>query len=309
MQANPKFSHLDKKFWANIRTISQEIGYTKNKQVRVYSVDDFKTAMERTGLTFSHLVTDNNQLTAYGNLIKAYFEYRAHILNGYVSSYLMDVERAEAIFNQHYQKLNPTAPIPMNKQKGDKKKPAYLTGLVNMLIEANANGLPCDYDPRILTTITQNDEPLRTLSRRVDGCFPSCVNPIAIWEIKEYYYTTTFGSRIADGVYETLLDGLEIEELREKTNIDVQHLLIVDAYLTWWNMGKSYLCRMIDMLNMGYVDEILFGYEVVERLPELVRTCVKFINSVYSDNIFHCSSIKTDFLSYNSLQSCKLFGM
>ena len=32
---------------------------------------------------------------------------------------------------------------------------------------------------------------------------------MALWEIKEYYYTTTFGSRVADGVYETLLDGLE----------------------------------------------------------------------------------------------------
>jgi len=25
------------------------------------------------------------------------------------------------------------------------------------------------------------------------------------------------------------------------------------------------------MLHMGYVDEILFGYEVVERLPGIVR--------------------------------------
>jgi len=31
-----------------------------------------------------------------------------------------------------------------------------------------------------------------------------------------YYYTTTFGSRVEDGVYETLLDGMELEELREQ---------------------------------------------------------------------------------------------
>ncbi len=103
----------------------------------------------------------------------------------------------------------------MNKQKGKKKTPAYLTGIVNMLIEANSKGLPCDYDPRELTTVTQAGVPLRTLARRIDGAFPSPVNPIAVWEIKEYYYTTTFGSRVADGVYETLLDGMEIEELRE----------------------------------------------------------------------------------------------
>jgi hypothetical protein len=33
----------------------------------------------------------------------------------------------------------------------------------------------------------------------------------------------------------------------------------------------SYLCRMIDILNMGYVDEIIFGREVLTRLPEVAR--------------------------------------
>lgn len=40
-------------------------------------------------------------------------------------------------------------------------------------------------------------------------------------------------------------------------------------------MGRSYLCRIIDMLHMGYVDEVLFGYEVVERLPEIVKEWVE----------------------------------
>lgn len=39
----------------------------------------------------------------------------------------------------------------------------------------------------------------------------------------------------------------------------VKQLLIIDSHRTWWRMGKSYLCRIIDMLNMGYVDEVLFG--------------------------------------------------
>jgi hypothetical protein len=29
------------------------------------------------------------------------------------------------------------------------------------------------------------------------------------------------------------------------------------------------------MLHMGYVDEVLFGREVIERLPEIVPTWVK----------------------------------
>ncbi len=125
-----------------------------------------------------------------------------------------------------------------------------------------------------LTTITVQDVPLRTLARRVDGAFPSAVNPVAVWEIKEYYYTTTFGSRVADGVYETLLDGMELEELREHEKIDVKHYLMVDAHYTWWDCGKSYLCRIIDMLHMGYVDEVLFGREVVAEMPRIVKEWV-----------------------------------
>ena len=54
----------------------------------------------------------------------------------------------------------------------------------------------------------------------------------------------------------------------------VRHYLIVDAHYTWWECGRSYLCRIIDMLHMGYVDEVLFGREVVERLPLLVKEWV-----------------------------------
>jgi hypothetical protein len=37
-----------------------------------------------------------------------------------------------------------TWPVPLNKQKGDKKTEAYFTGIINMLIESNSEGLPCD---------------------------------------------------------------------------------------------------------------------------------------------------------------------
>jgi len=165
----------------------------------------------------------------------------------------------------------------MNKQKGDKQARAFFTGLINMLIEANIGDLRCDYDPRELTTVTLNGAPLRTLARRVDGAFPGPVNPIAVWEVKEYYYTTTFGSRVADGVYETLLDGMELEELRDQEKIDVKHYLMVDDYYTWWECGRSYLCRIIDMLHMGYVDEVLFGREVVDRIPMLAKEWAKLL--------------------------------
>lgn len=109
----------------------------------------------------------------------------------------------------------------------------------------------------------------RTSVRRADGAFPSVINPVAIWEIKEYYYTTPFGSRVADGVYETFLAGLELEELHTSTNRKLQHLPVVDDYFTWWECAHSYRCRMVDILHVGVVDEVLFGREVLTRMLNL----------------------------------------
>jgi hypothetical protein len=217
------------------------------------------------------VVNATGELTEFGKTLHNYFVYRAKVLNEYVRPRLMNKEQAAKEFRVLHKKLQPKCPIPLNKQKGDKKGKAYLTGIINMLVEQGVGTAACDYDPHVLTTITRDGVPVRTLSRRVDGAFPSSINPVAIWEVKEYYNTKTFGSRVADGVYETLLDGMELEELLEHEKISVQHLLMVDDEFTWWQCGRSYLCRIIDMLHMGYVDEVLFGYEVIERLPHIAK--------------------------------------
>lgn len=190
---------------------------------------------------------------------------------------LMKVAESKKIFTDLKKKLKPACPLPLNKQKGSKKGYAFLTGIVNMLIEANSRGFDCNYDPKELTSFTQNKFPVRTLSRRVDGAFPSVINPIAIWEIKEYYYTTTFGSRVADGVYETWLDGLELREAKENLKINVEHFLIIDDHFTWWVKGRSYLCRIIDMLHMGILTEAIFGKEVLTVFPQIVQSWTKQI--------------------------------
>jgi hypothetical protein len=273
MKPNSAFLNLPKNFWASVRLISQEVGYTEKLtgKIKIPSLSEISVKLNKFDIDFSRLQSQITATGSFENVLQNYFSYRSDTINSFVKPHLMNVDEASKLFNEFYKKLNPTCPIPMNKQKGVMKTPAYLTGLVNMLIEANANGLPCDYDPHQLTVVVKDRLPVRTLARRVDGAFPGSTNPIAIWEIKEYYYTTTFGSRVADGIYESLLDGLELEELREHENIDVKHYLIIDAHDTWWKQGKSYLCRIVDMLHMGYIDEVLFGREVVERLPYLVK--------------------------------------
>jgi hypothetical protein len=276
MTPNSRFLNQPKAFWAYVRSISQAANYTVRGEgrIKVPTVQEMAEALNGLGLDGTRLLKSDGA-TALAQTLHSYFEHRADKLNTFVEPRLMDKDKARSLFEKLRAEISPKVPIPMNKQKGEKRAPAYLTAIVNMLIEANAGGMDCDYDPRALTTVTREGAPVRTLSRRVDGAFPCAVNPLAVWEIKEYYYTTTFGSRVADGVYETLVDGMELEELRISEGIKVLHYLIVDDHFTWWDCGRSYLCRILDMLHMGYVDEVLFGSEVVERLPAIVRGWVR----------------------------------
>jgi hypothetical protein len=275
MTPDKRFVGLPKQFWALVRLIGQECGYTSRGQIAIPKQEDVADALANLGLSAVVLSIPLQNNRKVWTVILDYLAFRRDLLHQHVKPNLMDASQAKREFTRLKRDLKPSCPLPLNKQKGAKKAPAYLTGIVNMLIEANAEGNPCDYDPRALTTVAVNKSPLRTFARRMDGAFPSVINPIAVWEVKEYYYTTTFGSRVADGVYETLLDGMEIEELAVTENVNVLHYLMIDARYTWWDCGKSYLCRVIDMLHMGYVDEVLVGREVLKRLPVLVKEWIR----------------------------------
>ena len=273
MKADTRFLNQPLDFWANIKLISQKAGYTdrKTSKIKVHTLEEIKAVYESNSLDCSKVIDKNNKFTPWGNLIVSYLEYRSDVLRSKVEPNLMNLDEAKKTFDALRKKLKPTCPLPMNKQKGEKAGYAYLTGIVNMIIEDNSRGFSCDYDPKELTAFTQNKFPIRTLSRRVDGAFPSVINPIAIWEIKEYYFTKTFGSRVADGIYETWLDGLELREVKENLKIPVQHFLIIDDHYTWWVKGRSYLCRIIDMLHMGILTQAIFGKEVIKELPSIVQ--------------------------------------
>lgn len=269
MKPNERFVNLPLNFWADVRIISEKTGYskgdmvvspTKEKIVRAYNENDFQV---------NH-ISSNGSLTEYGRLLIDYLDFRRDTLNNQVNNLLMDKEEAISIYEDLRAKLHPRNLAPMNKQKGDKAGVAYFTAIINMLVEAGIGENPCNFDPQKLAVILTDGQPAQVLSRRVDGGFPDVINPVSLWEIKEYYNTTTFGSRVADSVYETTVDGMELKDLFEHTGKKVFHYLMVDSHYTWWGMGKSYLCRMIDLIHMGYVDEVLFGKEVVTRLPEVI---------------------------------------
>ncbi len=292
MQPNPSFLNQSPEFWADVRTISELCGYTRQSggheeppaslptakgkrktTIRIPTPGEIGTRYESSELTTEHLFDGDESFSDYGKLIMSYFKSRSECLQDVGDNQLMDAEDAKSEYASLLA-LSPhvVSPQPMNKQKGAMRAPAFLTAMVNHIIAREAPGYTIDFDPGELTKLTRNRRPLRTLSRRLDGAFPKPVNPIAIWEIKEYYYTTTFGSRVADGVYETMLDGNELNEAERLTGTYVDHVLIIDSRYTWWQCGKSYLCRLYDMLHMGLVDEVLCGREVITELPRLVQS-------------------------------------
>lgn len=287
MQPNKKFENLPPEFWANIKLLNQRLGYTFRKSKKnpqggfvIPTIEQIEKVFAKEGLSTKELIA-KDKFTAFGKSVVDYMDYRGDLLTNSVEPNLLNKGQAKELFYQVKAKLNPTCPLPMNKQTKEKKDYAFLTGIVNMLIENSIEGRECNYDPKELTALTENKLPIRTLSRRVDGAFPAVIDPIAIWEIKEYYYTTTFGSRVADGVYETQLDGLELNEVELNTGRKVYHYLFVDDYFTWWVKGRSYLCRIVDSLHMGLVDEVLFGKQVVDRLPQLAASWVKKKKNTY----------------------------
>lgn len=275
--AKSEFAAQDKALWAHVKLVSERLGYSwrdrkRKGRLRRYTVDEVVTCLVENGLERSHIVDPvGGKTTEFGETLCRYLNYRAERLENDVQSSLMDRDEAAAVFEELRSRLNPTCALPMNKQKGAKRHHAYMVGIVNMLTEQALDGKDFAEDPRGLTVITQDGKPLRTFSRWMDGAYPSVVDPLAVWEIKEYYGTTTFGSRVADGVYETMLDGMEFEELEQHAGKKVLHYLIVDDRFTWWDCGRSYLCRIVDMLHGGLVDEVLFGREVLTRWPEIVK--------------------------------------
>jgi hypothetical protein len=273
MRANSYFRSKPKYFFEATRLISERIGYstrrTKTTESSVKTVD----ATDAKDILNSLNIREDEDVSVSD--ICEYINFRANMLNDGVKPFLMDRARARSLYERERENKSPKTPPIMNKQKGDKRHESYLACLVQIQAEYVLGYGEFDNDPQKLAFLTDEKKQLKKcFARRFDGCVPSVDNPKIVWEIKEYYGTTTFGSRVADGVYETLLDGYEIVEARER-GCDVEHYLFVDDYFTWWVLGKSYLCRIIDMLHTGHVDCVYFGEQVVTEFPSDLRLSLK----------------------------------
>ena len=263
-------------FWSFIRYASEKLGYSPKSRSKTKSRSNKKVLKRYSKNEIILLAKQQNLSEFLVNKAYEYLNYRAEILENH-SKLLMNKEEARDKFTDLVKKYkinldpeNSQVPLPLNKQKGDKRHFAYFSCIVNILTYSvkrkNFEGAP----KKLVVIKDENNKLVMTLSRRIDGAYPNLDTPIAIWEIKEFYSTTTFGSRVADGIYETSLDGYELKEILPFLNKKIEHYLLIDGYSTWWEQGRSYLCRLVDILHIGLVDEVIFGSEVFDRWPQIV---------------------------------------
>ena len=286
MIADDAWRNQSQVFWNYVRVISENLGYSRSGKVLRHSEKDIRRALINLNLS-----TDIN--VTIGQLVQ-YFHFRADLIETTIATYLQTPNEARTLFeevvaryttsvtsrfNQNGQEnarvytVKNGVPViaPYNKQKGHKREIDYLTAVSNILISHHLVGEDFDQDPHRLPVVTESGIIQGAMSRRMDGAYPSCVNPLAVWEFKCYYYTTTFGSKISDAVYIASLDGYERDEIFNNTARRIYTTLFLDAYSAWLEQGKSYLCRIVDLLHRGSIDDLVIGAEVLTAIPEMVK--------------------------------------
>ena len=123
-----------------------------------------------------------------------------------------------------------------------------------------------------------SDQHIWVSPRRLDGAIPDLLNPVAIWEIKEYWGKTGGGSKMSDAIYELHLVGLELRMFEDEFNIHVNHYAIMDGR-EQWNSRKSDVRRAVDLLYSGLLDELVVGSEVLTEWPRIVQECCALVKS------------------------------
>ncbi|MBQ6343052.1 MAG: hypothetical protein IJI41_08030 [Anaerolineaceae bacterium] len=265
MKAFKEFSREDKSFWFFVRFVSEKLHYTEkgSDSVKSYPKESVENLCDSEGIDATP--DQIAQLVLYSQM-------RANLLNNVVKNNLMDLDEAKREFNNLYNERHYKSKLIINKQSGDKKAINYFTAIITMIAEKILGGEEdFDPDPHGLIYILKNKKIIGASSRRFDGAYPSIYSPKIVWEVKEYYYTKSFGSRVADAVYETQLDGYELNEILNRTGESVHHVMLIDSYYTFWVKGKSYLCRFIDALNMGLIDDLIIGKEVLTEWEKILK--------------------------------------
>jgi hypothetical protein len=118
------------------------------------------------------------------------------------------------------------------------------------------------------------NEQLHVAARNLDGAIPGLVDPFLVWEIKEYWGTTSGGSKMSDAVYECALVGRELRDFEKRTKLHVNHAVLLDGKAQWTSR-KSDLLRFYDLYYQGLLDILIVGREVETKWQPFVKSVIK----------------------------------
>lgn len=135
--------------------------------------------------------------------------------------------------------------------------------------------IPLNTDPQ-RRAVWLSEQNLHVSARNLDGAIPSLNNPIAIWEIKEYWGKTKGGSKMSDAVYECQLVGLELRMFEKSGASSISHIVFLDGK-DQWESRKSDLLRFIDLHQQGLIDHLLIGKEVESEWMPLVENIANLV--------------------------------
>lgn len=135
-------------------------------------------------------------------------------------------------------------------------------------------GVAADVSPQSRAVIIAEDH-IWVSPRRLDGALPALLNPVGIWEIKEYWGVKGGGSKMSDAIYECQLVGQELRAFKDLHGPSCRHFVILDGKESW-AARRADLRRAVDLLSMGLIDELVVGREILEEWPRIVREmCVQ----------------------------------
>jgi hypothetical protein len=118
------------------------------------------------------------------------------------------------------------------------------------------------------------EEQLHVTARNLDGAIPGLVDPFLVWEIKEYWGTTSGGSKMSDAVYECALVGRELRDFEKRTKLHVDHAVLLDGKAQWTSR-KSDLLRFYDLYYQGLIDLLVVGQEIETKWQPFVKSAIR----------------------------------
>jgi len=128
MKPDPRFLNQPKLFWANVRSISQHIGYTERGtgRIKVPGLAGIAHPLNGLGLASSHVVDKHGKPTELGANLEGYFAYRAKALNGVVRTSLTNVSEARKTFKDLRARLSPRCPCRLISKRERRKARLFL---------------------------------------------------------------------------------------------------------------------------------------------------------------------------------------